>query len=210
MGPWASRRNQCLLPSGRRIAHGAHGFAPPRFKLDSPTDANRMDQVHMKSVVLIGTSHKYQLPGNPTEQEFRECLAQICEAFEVQAVAEEMSVEALAQKRASQSLCEQIANAKGIGHRYCDPNNEQRQTLHIRQEQDIRFEAFLNDWDNDRLEQEIRAAHAIREHHWLDKLLDLNCWPVLFVCGANHLKSFCGVLDANGLRAHVVTWDWPS
>jgi hypothetical protein len=164
----------------------------------------------MKSVVLVGTSHKYQLPGNPAEHEFRNLLEQICEVFEVRAIAEEMSVEALAQKRASQSLCEQIASAKGIHYRSCDPNNEQRQALHIRQEQDIRLEAFFNDWDNDRLDREIRAAHAIRERHWLDQLLDLNCWPALFVCGANHIKSFYGALDANGLHADVVAWDWPN
>jgi hypothetical protein len=164
----------------------------------------------MKSVVLVGTSHKYQLPRNPAEQEFRNLLARVCEAYGVQAIAEEMSIEALVQKRAAQSLGEHIADAKGITHRYCDPNNGQRKLLHIRQEQDIRTEAFLNDWDSERLEQEIRAAHAIRERHWLDHLLDLNCWPTLFVCGADHIRSFGGLLDQNGLRAHVVTLDWPS
>jgi hypothetical protein len=167
----------------------------------------------MKSVVLIGTSHKYQLPGNPAEQEFRNLLEQTCKAHEVRAIAEEMSVEALAQKGASQSLCEQIANAKSIAHRYCDPNNEQRQALGIGQEYDIsniKYKAFFNDWDSDRLEQEIRATHAIRERHWLNQLLDLNCWPVLFVCGANHIKSFCNELEANGLHADVVARDWPN
>jgi len=167
------------------------------------------DQSRMKSVVLIGTSHKYQRPANPAEQEFRNLLEQTCKAYEVRAIAEEMSDGALTQRGASQSLCEQIANAKGIAHRYCDPNNEQRQALGIRQENDIRYEAFRNDWDSDRLEQEIRATYAIRERYWLNQLLDLNCWPVLFVCGANHIKSFCNKLEANGLHADVVARDWP-
>jgi hypothetical protein len=164
----------------------------------------------MKSVTLIGTNHKYQLTGNAIEHEFCNRIEQICEEFKVRAIAEEMNVEALAQKHASQSLCERIANAKGIGHRYCDPNNEQRRALHIRQEQDIRLEAFYKDWDNERLEREIRAAHEIREGHWLDQLLDLNCWPALFVCGANHVKSFRKALEAKGLHADVAAWDWPN
>jgi len=163
----------------------------------------------MRNVVLMGTSHKHQLAGNTSEVAFRDFVEHICDVFKVRAIAEEMNLEALVQKHASQSLCERIANAKGVTHRYCDPNNEQRQTLHIRQEQDIRLDAFFNDWDQERVEQEVRVSHAIREHYWLNKLLDLNCWPVLFlVCGADHIEYFRGAFESNDLYADVAAWNW--
>jgi len=163
----------------------------------------------MRNVAIIGTSHNYQLPGNTLEVEFRHFVEHACDVFEVRAIAEEMSLEASAQKHVSQSLCEQIAIAKGIAHRYCDPNNEQRQALQIRQEQDIRFDAFLYDWDQEREEHEIRVTHSIREHHWLNQLLELNCWPALFVCGANHIECFRSALHSSDLHADVVAADWP-
>jgi hypothetical protein len=164
----------------------------------------------MKFVVLIGTNHKYQLPGTPAETEFRNFVEHICEIFAVRAIAEEMSLEALVQKHTSQSLCEQIANDKGIVHQHCDPSNHQRKALNIRQEQDIRMDAFFRDWDHDQLEREIRASHAIREDFWLNQLLNLDCWPTLFICGADHIKHFCKTLEANHLRAEVVALDWPN
>lgn len=85
----------------------------------------------MRTVILIGTSHKYQLPGGPTADEFRAFIERVCAEFHVRAIAEEASLEALAQKHASQSACEKIANDLGISHRYCDPNNEQRTALGI-------------------------------------------------------------------------------
>jgi hypothetical protein len=48
-------------------------------------------------------------PGNPAAGELRDFVEQISDVSEVRALAEEMSLEGLAQKYASQSLCRQIA-----------------------------------------------------------------------------------------------------
>ena len=104
-------------------------------------------------------------------------------AFEVRAIAEESSHEVLAQNHAVQSVCEQIAHAMGIAHRYCDPDSRQRQALDIRHERDIRLDAFFNGWETDerRLEREIRASYAARERYWLNQLIparvDINTLP---------------------------------
>jgi len=162
----------------------------------------------MRSVILIGTGHKHQWPGVPTADEFRAFIEHVCAEFHVRAIAEEMSAEALAQKHISQSACEKIAKALGISHRYCDPNNKRRTALGIKGEQEIRYAGFQNDWDKEELEREIRASHSIREHYWMEQLLDLDCWPTLFVCGANHVEPFQELLVANGLSVHVVARDW--
>jgi hypothetical protein len=47
----------------------------------------------MRSVVLMGTSHKHQLAGNTSEVAFRDFVEQICDVFKVRAIAEETSTE---------------------------------------------------------------------------------------------------------------------
>ena len=167
--------------------------------------------VKTRSVLLIGTSHRYQLAENPADSEFGYFVKRAAGAFEVRAIAEESSHEVLAQYHAVQSVCEQIAHAMGIAHRYCDPDSRQRQALDIRHERDIRLDAFFNGWETDerRLEREIRASYAARERYWLNQLTDLDCWPVLFVCGANHVEHFGCNIQSSNLHAEVVAFDWP-
>jgi len=159
-------------------------------------------------IALIGTSHKYQRPGHPAESEFRSLINQVCASLKVQAIAEEMSLEALAQQHATQSICEKIAKAAGLPHRYCDPDNEQRRDLNIRDEQNIQDEGFNCNWNPERIEEEVAASHAIRERHWLTLLLQLDRWPVLFVCGDNHIDSFCQMLKNNNLHVDAKARDW--
>lgn len=162
----------------------------------------------MRSVILIGTSHRYQCPGVPAADEFRDFIERVCAEFHVRAIAEEASLEALAQQHVSQSACEQIANALGIAHRYCDPNSEQRAALGITTDQDIKLAGFFNDLDEEKIEHEIGAAHAIRERYWMEQLFSLDCWPTLFVCGANHIKQFRKLLKENGLSVVIAARDW--
>ncbi len=162
----------------------------------------------MRIVALIGTSHCYQHPENPDAGAFRAFVEQACATSRVRAIAEEMSLEAVSQKNAIQSLCKKIADAAGLLHRYCDLNNEQRQALHIQDEQVIKANAWLQSWDQERVEREVRASHEIRERHWLNELLTLDIWPILFVCGANHIEPFRVALETSGFRVDIVIRDW--
>jgi hypothetical protein len=163
-----------------------------------------------RTVAVIGTSHTYQRPGHATEGAFRQLIKEVCAALKVRAVAEEMSLEALVQKDTSESLCEEIAKAAGLPHRYCDPDNEQRRALNIRGRQNIEWEGFSCDWSEQQIEQAVAADHAIRERYWFEQLSQLNSWPVLFVCGADHLDGFCAMMKNKGVDIEVVARDWPA
>jgi hypothetical protein len=165
---------------------------------------------HHRTVALIGTSHTYQRPGHATEGEFRRLINQACASLKVRAIAEEASLEALAQKHASHSICEEIAKTAGLSHRYCDPNNEQRNALNIRGKQDIEWEGFCDNWSPERIQQEVAASHAIRERYWCAELVHLDCWPLLFVCGADHIDSFCAILKNEDFHVDVIVRDWPT
>jgi hypothetical protein len=86
----------------------------------------------MRSVVLIGTSHKHQLPENPEADAFRTFIKQLYAIKAFQAIAEEMSLEELANRNVTRSICTQIANELGVCHQYCDPDKEQRSALGLR------------------------------------------------------------------------------
>ena len=144
----------------------------------------------MRSVVLIGTSHKYQLPEHPAADAFRAFINQLYTTKTFRAIAEEMTLEELANRHVAQSMCAAIANELDICHRYCDPDNQQRSALGVRHKNVIKADGWLYEWSQKKIEQEIRTSHSIREQYWLEKLLDLDRWPVLFVCGACHVESF--------------------
>jgi hypothetical protein len=162
----------------------------------------------VNSLVLIGTSHEYQMRSNAAASEFEALIDEVCTRFQVRAIAEEMSLEALAQKNASVTVCKGVADDRDLCHRYCDVNSEQRAALGVRSENDIKAKGWLAGWDAETIEREIRKSHAIREHYWLAQLREMNCWPMLFVCGANHVAPFQALLKVGGISTHIRAHDW--
>ena len=159
-------------------------------------------------VIVVGTSHTIQT----TDLALQPFLENLCQKFNARAVAEEMSEEALAEKDRAASIPMHVAKALQIRHRFCDPDKAQRAKLGIRQENDFRLEAILS---NSALsEPEVAAcladSHARRERYWLDQLRDFNVWPVLFVCGADHVASFSQLLKQQDMAVHVAAEDWAS
>jgi hypothetical protein len=158
-------------------------------------------------VVIVGTGHRIP-PAGPAANEFRAFLGEICNTHRVRAIAEEMSQGALANWNVTCSLCHGLATATGVPHRYCDLDEAQRRDAGVRHVNCIKADGFVNDWSPEKIEQECRASHSIRERHWMTELLDLNSWPVLFVCGGEHVLAFQQLLQENGLSAEIAAPDW--
>ena len=72
----------------------------------------------------------------------------------------------------------------------------------------VRVRAHFRDYSQQEIRQQIQASYDRREQYWLDRILELDCWPVLFICGANHVESFGSKLRASGLSAKVLISDW--
>ena len=161
----------------------------------------------MKTVALFGTSHSYQVPGGGGSP-FRATIEKACVSLKVCAIAEEFCVQELRNRNVDASICEQIATRFNIRHRYCDLNPEEREKLGVRHESLIRVEGWQLDWTRERIEREVRASHAIRERHWLNQIVDMNCWPTLFVCGDDHVSPFGKLLHQNGITVETVERDW--
>lgn len=158
------------------------------------------------SIIVVGTSHPIQT----ADLELKPFLEGVCREFNVRAVAEEMSEEALSEKRCSASIPMQVASALEVPHRFCDPNRAERGLLGILQENEIRLQAWSSNssLSNSDVAACVMESDAKREAYWLDQLRSLNIWPVLFICGADHVTSFCGLLAQHSIAAHVAANDW--
>lgn len=156
-------------------------------------------------IIVVGTSHTIQT----TTSELKPFLDNLCREFKVCVVAEEMSKEALAENNCTASIPMQVASALRVPHLFCDPNREERARLEIHQENDIRIEAFLSTVTSEtEIAARIAESHTKRERYWLEQLRNLNTWPVLFICGADHVTSFCQLLRQEGIAMHVAAEDW--
>jgi hypothetical protein len=148
----------------------------------------------MKKVVLIGTSHPYQIWDGTTDptsiNQFRHLLSGLCSQYEIETIAKEMNPEALAESGASESVAQRVASEFNIQHQFSDPTRAVRQQLGILQENDIRAHGFINNLTEQQIQSQITNSHLTREQYWLDKLGSLALWPVIVICGADHTESF--------------------
>ena len=172
-----------------------------------------------KRLVLIGTSHTYQYgagnawsskaPCTPEdEQVFRKMLTDVAVKHRVGCIAEEMNEDGLAEAEKSASVPQIIAGILGLPHIFCELNRQERVALGIEQENDIRISAFLNGKSEGDVEAALKEQFHRRESVWLERVEALGTWPVLFICGANHVPSFTALLQQSGVECEVLYADW--
>lgn len=166
----------------------------------------------MPTVLIVGTSHEYQRrtsdgPSNAVN-EFAEYLRQIIDANDVAAIAEEMSAAALEEHDLQNSVAQEICTRFGIPHALADPGPQERQQLGIQQRNEIEFAGFFGDLSREEIEARVHRSYDIREEYWTTKLAELAAYPMVFICGADHVNSFRNKLLAQGHDAVVLTSNW--
>jgi hypothetical protein len=142
-----------------------------------------------KLVFILGTSHTLQkgLADAPegTYGEFQEVIRQAVQRHSVRTIGEEMSLMALGK---TVSLPQKVAAELCVSHVFCDPDEVERPLLGIPI-------------------ADCPATWSGRESEWLNRLQSV-AFPVLFVCGANHVDSFCEKCEAQGMPTKVIEEDW--
>jgi hypothetical protein len=83
-----------------------------------------------------------------------------------------------------ETVLEQISKAKGIVHRFCDPESKEKQALGIEVDP----------------KKEVQSDRDKREQVWLSRIADCKHRRVLFVCGDNHYDAFARLLATNGFN----------
>jgi hypothetical protein len=163
-------------------------------------------------VFVLGTDHRFQRRdkefADSQHERFEAFILQVVDANKIAVLAEENNAEALAEAGVAESTIEITARERGLPHRHCDPDRAERTRLGIRQDNDIRISAFFEGLAESAIQQRINESMRARERYWLERLLELNHWPVLFVCGANHSLHFLELLGTNNVEAALVAQDW--
>jgi hypothetical protein len=142
------------------------------------------------NLFLIGTSHTLQmgLLDAPKDcyGEFKGMVRQVAQNNAVKTIGEEMGEELLVN---TISLCKEVAKELGITHIFCDPSKAEREALNIPEIDDCPI------------------TWSPRENEWLNRLNGAR-FPILFVCGANHVDSFSKKCDDKGFAVTVIERDW--
>lgn len=177
-------------------------------------------------VYLIGVDHLIQYRGPVPEilrEEFKEYLAARVRELGITLIAEEFSEEALGDVyESAEATCRGAAAAAGIDHRFCDPEEEDRQRLGIpswadamdgvKKKYGITEKVILNDALRravlDETRAVVRSFFPARERFWLERLRDRIGENILFTCGWEHIPSFCDLLTAEGAGCAILNPFW--
>lgn len=146
-------------------------------------------------IYLIGVHHGIQhnggdirnIPGLATlREQFGYYLMSAAKEFGVSVLAEELNEDVLKLFNASESLAESVARRLGIVHVFCEPDSHTRSSLGF-------------------TKQLQRKHHAIRERLWYDRITDYKWDRLIFICGANHIRTFTELVRGKGREARVLT-----
>ncbi len=176
-------------------------------------------------VYLVGTSHAYQ-GGISRENaccndliEFSIFLYKICCVYEIKAICEEMHPENLDDKHKGISIPMLVASLLDdvVKHKYCDPSSEQQKIMgiekcgyfsripklpEISRPKDLKN---ITQAEADKLE---RQENLKREPFWLCKIQDLDTWPIIFICGSDHVPTFSNLLRTATFTVIAVNKKW--
>jgi len=172
-----------------------------------------------KRLFLIGTTHTYQYGARNTwrkdapctqeaEAAFRVLLKESVTRVEAQGIAEEMNVQFLSEAGKFASVPQLIATELQLPHVFCEPDRCERKALGIAPEDHIRLLAQVNGASEENVERALAKQFQQRESVWVERVNGLGAWPVLFVCGADHVCSFSESLAQAGVECEILHADW--
>ena len=134
----------------------------------------------------------------------------MCIKYNIKAIAEEIDDE-------STYIAEDISTKLNIKYQIIEPNEEERIALGIEDRAyiDYQFE-FKYKVDIDKLPpnaqeeyyKKTQGVYRKRESEWLKRILTLDTWAVLIICGANHYQPFFELLSKEGIETVKESSKW--
>lgn len=177
-------------------------------------------------VYIVGVNHLVQYNGPVPEKlrtEFEQNLADLINKLKIKLLAEEFSEESLRDVYgASECTCRNAAVSCGIEHRFCDPEERERDRLGIPYYFDIResvkrkyniSDKIISDINlKKKVEDEARAVAKsfweARERFWVERIADRINENILFVCGHEHTDRLLNLLNDMGCPAEIIDPFW--
>jgi len=162
-------------------------------------------------VIIIGTSHKLQAGhydySSSQLKAFDALIDTAKKKYKAKFIAEEMSIDVLRDYKVTDTIAKKFADRKRLGHRYVDLTDPERATFkvdHLGLHQ-VGQTARLSATQFAALE---KTVDELRECVWLVRVLNINTWPVLFICGANHAPRVQNLFNTVGKCAIIEVNDY--
>lgn len=159
----------------------------------------------MKIIYLLGTGHQNQF--GPCE-EFKQFLSDLCYNKKIKVVAEEMNDDALLKQGVNNTIPHHVALQLSLMHRYCDPDKAKQDELGIKNEGLIKMQGKWDDLSPNEIQNQINKEHRKRERFWLEEIKNISNYPILFICGSNHVLPFDRLLSDSGYQCSIIHEDW--
>ena len=163
-------------------------------------------------VLILGTSHPIQVGADTVDAEtlaaFRQYLLSIIRDFNVDGIAEEMSIDGLKVRVGTSSIAYSISDQLGLSHLYADPSIEEQNRIGILPDHQLKMNGFFNCIPNSEVELQIDQQNLVREKIWLEKLKSFPPSRVLFICGSNHASRFAQLVQNAGIEVNTIAQTW--
>lgn len=160
---------------------------------------------------IIGIHHDVQFDKKYSlTPKFIPYLKDVVKKFRIEIIAEESSKDALKKWGIEKTSVQKISESQNLKYIACDPSIDERKTLGIRSDKEVRREKglpnALTHQQFNILDQEKIKDFIKREKHWLKKIKNYSNRQVVFICGLQHLDTtlrvftFQDLLSTNGYK----------
>jgi hypothetical protein len=162
------------------------------------------------TVILFGTCHIYQWGTTDSEavDRFQRRLVEIVVRYSAVCIAEEMSQDSLLQVGKQNSTVATLCAQRGLFHAYCDPPVSEQLALGIENQGHIHLRVQFGEMTLHEADTCVATQYRMREQYWLDLLLRLEKWPLVFVCGSHHVQFFGSLLAHSCINVVTEEKSW--
>lgn len=178
----------------------------------------------MTDIFIFGTSHHYQCGDNTCTgldiSIFESELRNICTLNNIQRIAEEMTEHGRAHYSVQETIGARLARELKIEHHDVDLEDGEKELLSFSDTARITF-GEVSDCLN--LEDKFFSGmkilkHEVRERIWVTRICayrtcreetyEIGKWPVLFICGADHVNSIAQIISFIGIDQKILHKDY--
>jgi hypothetical protein len=163
-------------------------------------------------VIIVGTGHHLQAGSKKhsieKREKFRAYIDELCKSHRIKLVVEEMSEDVLPDYGVVDTIPKEVAKSRrDVKHEYINATEAELSGLSIDRRSLGNTKDSVNLTDA-QFAVLVRLVGELRECLWLTRVLALNIWPTLLVCGASHVSRIEHLFNSVGKLAFVACHDY--
>ena len=156
-------------------------------------------------IIIVGTAHTLQCGVDNYSKnqinKFKSFIEEKCKTYNIKLIAEEMSCDGLIYHEVTSTIAYKIAlKLPDTKHAYVELSEQEKRNLKIDNDSLSTFSMFRldnkGDANNKIKDLYKKISDPVREICWFAKILDINKWPALLICGDDHVLNLCSLIKS--------------